>query len=82
MKPIKVERVDPRFGGGPKLWKLSLLWDVDEEIDAYGETLSQALSKLARRVNQLELSEYRETTGPGRPKVDRDRAPLWGKYGY
>lgn len=57
MPRIQVEKIDSRFMGGPMLWKVSLPWEVDRVLSAYGETLSRALGRLQKQVADQERAE-------------------------
>lgn len=57
MPSVQCEQVEPRFDGGPRLWRVQVRWSSDQVITRFGETLSQALSKLSVAVSQQERQE-------------------------
>lgn len=54
---------EPKFDGGPRLWKATVLWDADLTLVGYGEDLSSALVKLASKVKESENAERLSPTG-------------------
>lgn len=57
MPVVKCEQVEEKFEGGPKLWRVALRYDSDLELEAFGQELSGALTKLAARVKGCERAD-------------------------